>query len=328
MTSIIKSFLKTLAINGIFRPYYFIRTSHPVWLHVLNHGGRRLYSKNRPIINEIQQRVLRDLKKEGIALTHLSELFPERNILPELQKYTDQRQPLGQIQDGKPFLRMLWNYSIGHEKIGFDLNPFIRLALERKVLEVVNSYLEMFSKFFYFSLAETIPNPSQDPIRSQRWHRDPDDIKLCKMFVYVNDVDEESGPFTYVRQSHLGGRWHSVFEQKIPQRMRPDDEAVEKLVPREYIKVCTGRAGTVIFCDTAGLHRGGLAKSKHRLMFTAEYSSAGAMTPILYNNISDKLRKEIDELGIAARYATSKQLSPVVKAFNIVSTAQRKYCRY
>lgn len=279
----LKGFVKTFAINGIFRPYYFIRTSRPVRLHLLNHEGRRLYTRNRPRLDLVQERIVDDLKKEGIALAYLSELFPGRDVLSELQKYTSELLPQGKVQDGKPFLKMLWNYSVGHAKIYFDLNPFIRLALARRALEVVNSYMEMFSKFFYFSLAETIPNPGQGPIRSQRWHRDPDDIKLCKMFIYVNDVDEEAGPFTYIRQSHLGGQWRSVFEQKIPQRIRPDDGAVEKLVPREYIKVCTGKAGTVIFCDTSGLHRGGLARSKHRLMFTAEYSPAGAMTPILYD---------------------------------------------
>lgn len=324
---VIRSFLKNLAMNGIFRPYYFVRTSRPAWFYVLNHEGRRLYIKNRPRLDAIQERIVRDLKKEGIALTHLSELFPERNILPELQKYTAELQPHGQVQDGKPFLKMFWNYSVGHERISFDLNPFIRLALEKKALDVVNSYLEMFSKFFYFSLAETIPDPQQDPIRSQRWHRDPDDIKLCKIFIYVSDVDEEAGPFTYVRQSHLGGRWRGVFEQKIPQRVRPDDGVVEKLVPREYIKVCTGKAGTVIFCDTSGLHRGGLAKSKHRFMFTAEYSAAGAMTPILYD-LPKKFQEEINRLGPAAVYATSNHLSPIVKFFNVVSFVQRRYCRY
>lgn len=323
----VKKFLKNLAINVVFRPYYFIRTSRPVWLYILNHEGRRLFVGNRPKLDEVQSRIVRDLREEGIALAHLSELFPERNFLPELQKYTDEFLPRGQVQDGKPFLKMLWNYSVGHERIGFDLNPFIRLALERKVLDVVNSYMEMFSKFFYFSLAETIPDPEQDPIRSQRWHRDPDDIKLCKMFIYITDVDEESGPFTYIRQSHMGGRWRGVFEQKVPQRIRPDDGVVEKFVQREYIKVCTGRAGTIIFCDTSGLHRGGLARSKHRLMFTAEYSPAGAMTPILYD-LPDSLKREVRSFGPAAFYATSNQLSPVVKVFNLVSTAQRKYCRY
>ena len=39
-------------------------------------------------------------------------------------------------------------------------------------------------------------------------------------------------------------------------------------VPKNDIRVCTGRAGTVVFCDTTTLHRGGYATKSERTMFT------------------------------------------------------------
>ena len=48
-------------------------------------------------------------------------------------------------------------------------------------------------------------------VASQRWHRDPDDDHIVKMFIYLSDVAEEAGPFEYVRDSAAGGRYGDLF---------------------------------------------------------------------------------------------------------------------
>ena len=35
------------------------------------------------------------------------------------------------------------------------------------------------------------------------FHRDPDDVKLTKIFFYLNDVSINNGPFQFIKTSHL-----------------------------------------------------------------------------------------------------------------------------
>ena len=59
----------------------------------------------------------------------------------------------------------------------------------------------------------------------------------------------------------------------------PDGAELEKRIAKDDIKICTGRAGTIVFCDTSGLHKGGFARASERVMFTAGYRTNGAVTP-------------------------------------------------
>ncbi len=102
------------------------------------------------------------------------------------------------------------------------------------------------------------------------------------MFLYLNDVDEGAGPFTYVQYSHGGGRHRHIFAQEPPSgspKMPPD---ADEKIPHEDVRVCTGAAGTIVFADTSGLHRGGFARERERLMYTSVYTPPASWTPIIY----------------------------------------------
>jgi hypothetical protein len=180
-------------------------------------------------------------------------------------------------------------------------DPFMALALDETTLDIVNGYMRMWCKFEYINLNVTIPvNPGTPPRQSQRWHRDPGDKKIIKMFVYLNDVDETSGPFIYVRGSQYGGRWRKSFPQRLPHGYYPPDGAVERLVPSSDIRTCVGRAGAIIFADTTGLHKGGYATAKERIMFTAGFTTKASPRGIYYRHPED-----MDGLlrGLSARQA-------------------------
>ena len=65
-----------------------------------------------------------------------------------------------------------------------------------------------------------------------------------------------------------------------------------------------GKAGTMIFCDTAGIHRGGYATKNERIMFTAGYRTPASPWPVRYK-LTDVAKKEIAELRLSepVRYA-------------------------
>jgi hypothetical protein len=93
--------------------------------------------------------------------------------------------------------------------------------------------------------------------------------------MYLNDVDEFAGPFTYVRGSQPTSKnsYSKLFRQKLPWGSYPEESAVLAKTSSEDQFVATGSAGTIIFCDTAGLHRGGFAKTKERVMATGFFPS-------------------------------------------------------
>ena len=257
------------------RPYYIFRHTWPMWFYVANREARASYDQNKNQLNDLQKKMVKEMKENGIAFTHLDELFPGRNLLPELQTYARNLMDDGQQrQKGKTYITDLLERM---NVIDLD-NPFIKLSLSPEVVAVANGYMDMGSKFFMYSLNVVSPVGNADPISSQRSHRDPEDKKLFKIFIYLNDVDQETGPFSYLLGSQFGGRWGGKFPQVPPQGyIDISEKAIERFGANNGIKIGTGKAGTIIFCDTAGIHRGGYAKSKQRIMFTGGFCSAASL---------------------------------------------------
>ncbi len=237
-----------------------------------------MFQKIPPRLDDIQHRIIKDFQQYGVAVSHLDELFPNQHLLPDLQHYTEQLAKKAEVKSGKQFLRYLWD-----AVPTLDLkNPFLKIVLHQRLLDIMNSYLGVYSKFYFFTLNITDPMPQgAKPVQSQRWHRDSEDKRIPKIFIYLNDVDKEAGPFMCVRGSHYGGTWRRLFSQRPPHGSRAPYGKVEEIVPKEDITICTGRAGTIIFFDTSGLHKGGYATKKERLMFTGVFASEASYK---YNN--------------------------------------------
>ncbi len=255
----------------LLRAYFSVRNSWPIWYGVLNRGARTQFAQHTPSLNTIQTTILQNLERDGIAFTSLEQLFPGQQALETLQHYTTTLEERGAANTKKEFLLPYWELSPHLD----TTNPFLTYSLSPIVLDIVNSYDRMWRRLNYYSLAKTVPIGEKAPQFSQRWHRDNEEKRMVKFFIYLNDVDSEAGPFTYVKGSQFkGAKYGTLFPQKLPLGVYPPSGAVEKAVQAEDIIKATGTAGTVIFCDTAGLHRGGHAISKHRIMFTAFYPSS------------------------------------------------------
>lgn len=286
--------------------YSFLRTRPPVW-DLLNKAGKTLYEEHLPNLDKLQQRVVNGLVEGGIAEVPLDELFPGTKVLEDLVKYAKMGEREMKVGVKKPFLQYVGG-DLWTETPVIDLdNPLIRLSLNPRILDIVNSYMTLCSKLIYFELANTnLMNAGSAPMGSQRWHRDPGMKRMVKMFIYLTDVDEESGPFTHVLRSHAGGRWRRLFPQKQFGRrgIYPSGGAVDKVVPKSDIKVCTGRAGTVIFCDTTGLHKGGYSLSKPRGMSTSVYMAEGDTTKRKFKHPTD-FKERARTLSAVSRFAVT-----------------------
>lgn len=227
----------------------------------------------------MQQQIVSDLRRDGIAVAHLDELFRGTDMLGRFQSYTAERVSRAETKTHKSFLKNLWD---AIPVIDVD-NPFIPLALSNMILWTVNEYMRMCSYFFYLTLNITSPvKEGSEAVQSQRWHNDPEDKIMCKVFLYLTDVDEESGPFTYVSGTQYGGRWRHLFHDQPPRGFIALDRPIDELVRSSDIRRYTGKAGTIIFCDTSGYHRGGYATARKRIMLTMGYCSQANAYPLRF----------------------------------------------
>ncbi|MDP3772332.1 MAG: phytanoyl-CoA dioxygenase family protein [bacterium] len=281
--------------------FFWVRSRKPVWLYAVNGKSRRAKKKNPTALSVVQQRIVTDLGRDGIAVAHLDEFFPARGLLENFQQYVADGRARAETRTHKSFLKNLWD---AVPLVDFG-NPFFVLALDDAILATVNEYMGLWSYFFYLTLNVTTPVlEGSEAVQSQRWHGDPEDRKMCKVFLYLTDVDEGSGPFTYVRGSQSGGRWRHLFREQSPRGIMPPERPIKEIVPSTDIMTCTGKAGTIIFCDTSGYHRGGYATKKERIMLTMGYCSGASPYPMRVR-FSELLReqREYRALSPAARHA-------------------------
>lgn len=311
------------------RSYFSLRSAWPVWF-LLNHAPRTLYRRTYPRLDNVGQRMVRELKETGIAATHLDELFPGKNILPELIAHSKELMEHNLKKSNKEFT----DYVLDPVPEIDLANLFVAFALDARIIDIVNAYHDMYTRFFYLQLNVNYPvSPGSPPQHSQRWHRDLDDLRMCKVFVYLNDVNEGGGPFMFLPRSHHGGTWRNIFPQTLPFGLYPDDSEVASIIPANEFRTCTGRAGTVIFCDVSGLHRGGYVTTTKRLMLTAGYRSNASVWPTCVKREKfEMLEQAVIHRGQAFRYAIgdvdqrrpSKRIFKMFKKFSILHAKEKK----
>ncbi|RIJ23756.1 hypothetical protein D1224_05710 [Henriciella barbarensis] len=148
--------------------------------------------------------------------------------------------------------------------------PFIasggvyKLATSPLLLAPVIRYFGMFPIMTGFGLLSA-RNEEFYPHSSQRLHFDPEDRTQLKVFFYITDVDETSGPFMAVPAEDSA----VLYNDPDFKLARQDDTAVRE----GSIRTFTGPAGTAIYCDTCRcLHAGARPGGKKRLMLSIEYN--------------------------------------------------------
>lgn len=242
----------------------------------------------------IRQRVLEDFKRDGIATVDFRDLFGEElweaakaDIAPFVEETA--ARDFGDRPAGKSEV-IIRRMGDRDEKTQYTIgDPWIRIAASDAMLDVVNGYTGTPSWLFYVDNWFTVPYPAADErVASQRWHRDPADEHIVKVFVYFSDVDEGAGPFEYLRSSAAGGRYGDLFAWRDGHRYVPTEDLEAAVDPEDHL-VLTGPAGTVVFADTAGFHRGGFAHTNPRIL---------SVTTFLRPNVDKgKRRLEVDFEG-------------------------------
>ena len=150
-------------------------------------------------------------------------------------------------------------------------HPLLTIGLSTPVLRVVSSYMNLWPKLIYADAWYSIPMDPGKRIGSQQWHRDPEDKQMVKVYLYFSEIDEGAGAMEYIlgTSNALSGHGLKIGEWKAAgANLYPSAELVEQGFSAAQHFCCTGPVGTLLFCDTTGLHRGGISRSGPRIVAT------------------------------------------------------------
>jgi hypothetical protein len=286
------------------------------WRYIRNPASHRSLVKSPPRLNAIQRRIVDELMARGVSLCHFDELLEDPGLWRRL---SEQLCSWSSSSDVQSFIRksqkefadtqdlnavphyIITYYPQDQKPLIAPGNPLLEMGLNSRILDVVNTYLGMWSKLIYFDMWHTMPLNTDTRILSQRWHRDPEDRRKIRTFLYFNTVDEDSGAMEYFVGSQSGGPYENVFPWKDPLQTPypPDGEVENQMPPKEHIFLA-GPPGTLVFCDTAGFHRGGTAKLRPRILATAAY-----VTPASLHHQRYRITHELShsKLNPEARFA-------------------------
>lgn len=288
------------------------------WRLIENPASRRAFARSKLSLSAKQREIVAELNENGVAICHINELFQSSDLWSRLSAqikcFTESERTRGYLQEQqKKFIDTKNANAVTHyihtyydqEQIPLiEANdPLVELSTSPQVLDVANSYLGLWSKLIYFDMWHTVPLMTDTRILSQRWHRDPEDCKKVRIFLYYNEVDEQAGAMEYFAGSQMGGPYENLCPWSDPLTTPyPPDGAIEKTIPPSKHVILKGGPGTLVFCDTAGLHRGGVARTKPRILATAAYVTPASLHKRRYQ-ISEGLRAS--QASPEARFAVT-----------------------
>lgn len=181
----------------------------------------------------------------------------------------------------------------GHEGIWWHQNQTVlwtnkkiqKLITNESLLQLVHSYFKTTPILHSINFWASYPG-KREP--TQVYHQDWDDLKLLKVFIYMNDVTSENGPHYYMKNSLR----EIIQAKKTPKghqgAARVDDRFFKNYKDMEW-EIC-GKTGTMVIEDTNGFHRGSSVKKGQRYILQflfgvsrtydrIEYASHKSFTP-------------------------------------------------
>ena len=142
----------------------------------------------------------------------------------------------------------------------FDENVLSILEKKSFMSSIAKKYFKKVAYINHITIKKDIFINNSPPLDTQIFHRDGDSFFLLKFFIYLNKVDENNGPFQYLKSSHIN---NDEFSKK-----KFESET------RENLLTFCGNVGDMIIADTNGYHKGKqILKDGHaRYLLTFMYS--------------------------------------------------------
>lgn len=245
------------------------------------------YASQVPVISSADSMLVNSIQEEGVFVTSLENLAINSNSL-----MIDNANKLVSELKAIP--------SNGNSSIGWFMSEdmmkereIFLWGLEERLLDIIENYLSLPVKYVGMHLRKEIANGIAKDVR--QWHIDIEDYRRIKIIIYLNDVDEEGGPFEYISKNLT-----SIAAKKLKYDHAGfvTDRIMEKVIPKSDWISCTGAAGTVILADTCNIfHRAKTPVRSDRFSLTFGYTSRRPialyyplkLSPTQWIAISDRL---------------------------------------
>lgn len=105
-------------------------------------------------------------------------------------------------------------------------------------------------------------------LNAQLFHQDRDRLSFLKFFMYLTDVDTNTGTHVYLKGSHRNIPWSLRSDERMT------DDAVRAAGLWDNVTELHGPAGTIMAVDTIGLHKGKTPVTADRLALENEFSTS------------------------------------------------------
>ena len=228
--------------------------------------AKRAHEAHLPGLRDSDARIVEDLETSGVSITSLEAMGLEGvdAMLADAYALVARHSPWTRSfqADGADI--------VAHDKI-------IRWGLNDRLLDIAENYLCVPVGYDGINVFFTKADGMEGGAR--RWHRDAEDRRMVKIALYLNDVDEDGGPLQVLRRrlpDHdrmVGGKFSILRQGQL-------EKALGDFDPDRDVVTCTGKAGTLVFADTAALyHRGKPASARDRCAIYFNYMSRTPLRP-------------------------------------------------
>ncbi|MEH2464448.1 phytanoyl-CoA dioxygenase [Nostoc sp.] len=227
------------------------------------HIARWKHSRNLPVLEGRDRHILNALKKNGVCVTTLADLG--LNSSSELLNAAYNQ--LSHMENSNnDHLEQKWPQI----STVTGLPEFYAWGIEKRLLNIIENYIGLPIAFHGVHLRKDFNNKHQ--FGTLLWHSDAEDRRIIKIFIYLNDVEEKTGPFEYIPRSltplFSWNYFQLYYKLWKSGYMGIDDEEVKPVIPKSAWKSCPGPAGTVIIVDTKNaLHHGTVRTEDRSALF-------------------------------------------------------------
>ena len=104
---------------------------------------------------------------------------------------------------------------------------------------------------------------------NQQYHIDMMSKKWLKMFIYLNDVDEDNGAHSFIKKSHI-----SKKDEKYNLTYYFSDSEIEEVYQDNKFFTAKGKKNVCFLEDTYGLHKAGFISKGVRMVFSITFSAS------------------------------------------------------
>ena len=209
-----------------------------------------------------QKDIVSKLRSNGYATTTIN----VSDIAKEIEQAVEKEKSLylSYVRTKKPYTNgksVEWFYYYTHYRPKGETKKFIE-----SMQPIASAYLGQNAVLTDITLHAAIPTETGRE-GSSHWHRDRGDFQYFRAFLFVDDILPDGATVSYVPFSQISGKYHSKFFNP-----RCTGSVIRSGMNLPSVTV-TGASGTVLFCDTGGIHANNNATASRSLKLLIVYAT-------------------------------------------------------